>query len=220
VWRCNVDQSGGGAGAGSGWGGGGGGGAGAEGAEGAGGGGAGWLHDDDIWGQIEGLMSGGTSAFDDDTLNRMYGELHQATQGRTRAAGREIQLDALRRGMTRSGMVTDATAGVQRAALSEYTGGVRKILIEKAKSDITLKVQGIQMAQAWLGQRREYILGLKGISAQKELGMAQVRLGYARIQAEIRMTQMQISAMGSGGGGGPDEDWTMLSGLLGQALAA
>ena len=166
-------------------------------------------------------MSGGTSAFDDDTLNRMYGELHQATQGRTRAAGREIQLDALRRGMTRSGMVTDAMAGVQRSASSEYTGGVRKILIEKAKSDVMLKIQGIQMAQAWLGQRRQYILGLEGIEAQRELGLAQIRLGYARIRAEIQMTQMQINAMSSGGGGGgPDADWDMLSDLLRQALAA
>jgi len=122
--------------------------------------------------------------------------------------------------MTRSGLVTDAMAGVQRSATSEYTGGVRKILIEKAKSDTMLKVQGIQMAQAWLGQRRQYILGLEGTQAQKELGMAQIRLGYARIQAEIRMTQMQINAMGSGGGGGPDDDWVMLSNLLGQALAA
>lgn len=172
------------------------------------------MHDDDIWGHIEGLMSGDTSAYDDATLNRVYGELHQATQGRSRAAGREIQLDALRRGMTRSGMVTDAMAGVQRTALSEYTGGVRKVLMDKAKSDVMLKVQGIQMAQTWLNDRRQYILGLEGIQAQKELGLAQIRLGYARIRAQIQITQMQINAMAANA---PDDDWATLQALLAQA---
>ena len=116
--------------------------------------------------------------------------------------------------MTRSGMVTDAMAGVQRTALSEYTGGVRKVLMDKAKSDVMLKVQGIKMAQSWLNDRRQYVLGLEGTQAQKELGLAQIRLGYARIRAQIQITQMQIGAME---GMQPDEDWAMLLGLLGQA---
>jgi len=175
----------------------------------------GWEHDDDIWGQIEGLMQGGTSAYDDATLNRIYGELHQAGQGRTRAAGMEIQMDALRRGMTRSGLVTDAMAGVQRSASADYTGGVRKVLMDKAKSDVMLKVQGIKMAQGWLNDRRQYVLGLEGTQAQKELGLAQIRLGYARIRAQIQMTQMQISAMSANA---PDDDWNMLSSLVNAAM--
>jgi len=177
----------------------------------------GWLHDEDIWGQIEGMMSGANSAYDDATLNRIYGELHQAGQGRARAGGHDIQLDALRRGMSRSGLVTDAMAGLQRSTASDYTGGVRKVLMDKAKSDVTLKVQGIQMAQSWLHDRRAYILGLEGTEAQKELGLAQIRLGYARIRAQIQITQMQIGAMS---GGGPDEDWQMIQQLLSGAMAA
>ena len=174
--------------------------------------GPGYEHESDIWQFIEDMMNGNMSAYSPAALERMYGKLLQTSQGRARAAREEIRSDAVSRGMFRSGMVSDAMAGVQRGVSADVTKGMRSIMMRKAEADVKLKLQGLQQAQVWLQQRRNYVLAQAQDSLAREMGMAQIELGYAQINSQIQMLQMQLAGMGGGDDNDIDAD------LLGQLL--
>ncbi len=199
-------------------------GGGAGGGGGGGGGGRGNTEEDewdpqipeeiDVWKWIKGMMSGENSPFNDATVERMKASLFRSVQGRASASEDAIRRDAVRRGQMGAGFTGDAMAGVQRGALSEWGQGVTNIMVNKAKADLQQRMAALQASLGWLDHRRSWLLGKRADATARTIGEAQIQLGYAQVNAELKIARMQMAAMGGGGGGSSDADADLLSSLL------
>lgn len=191
--------------------------AGAGGGGGGGGGGTGSLTNADMFasddanikGWIDKLMSGEMSLFGPDYMNQQESQLFQAGQGRLRQSTDEINHDLISRGIGRSAVGSELTAGAGRTFQSDYSKGVRDLLVEKTRSDIEMKLKGLDAMQKWLDDRRQFIVQSESNAVQREIGLANVRLGYARIASEKELLQMQLNARVP-----PGPDYSALFGLL------
>ncbi len=157
---------------------------------------------------IDKLLNGGLSMFTPDYMAQQEAKLFQASQGRLRQSNDEINRDAIKRGVGRSGIPVDLNAAALRTSGADYSKGVRDLLIEKQRSDIEMKLKGLDAMMKWLDSRRQYILQKESNALQREIGLANIRLGYSRIDAEKEMLTQQLEARGSGGGGGGGPDWS------------
>lgn len=149
---------------------------------------------------IDDLMSGKISQYSPDTLDYIRTDLIRNRERAKETARETIYSDAARRGMFRSGHTSARVDSAIREADATYSKDWTQVLIDKARSDVQMKLAGLERAQDWLNSRRQFILGKESNETQRKLGEAQIALGYARIAAEKEMMEMQLSRMGGGGG--------------------
>lgn len=149
---------------------------------------------------IDDLMSGKISQYSPDTLDYIRTDLVRNRERAKETARETIYSDAARRGMFRSGQTSARVDSAIREADATYSKDWTQVLIDKARSDVQMKLAGLERAQDWLNSRRQFILGKESNETQRKLGEAQIALGYARIAAEKEMMEMQLSRMGGGGG--------------------
>lgn len=151
-----------------------------------------------IKGFIDDLLAGKISQYDPNTMDYIRTDLIRNRERAKETAKDTVYADAARRGMFRSGQTSSRIDSAMREADSTYSRDWTQVLMDKARSDVQMKMAGLERAQDWLNSRRQFILGKESNDTQRRLGEAQIALGYARIEAEKEMTQMQLSRMGGG----------------------
>lgn len=171
-----------------------------------------------IWHQIRGMLNGQTS-FSPAVVDAMKGQLLSATRGQENAQIAASDEDLASRGIFRSGIAAEQTAGIRAAGAQAYTSGTRDILVKKALQDFQDKKDAIDRAQNWLNSMRDWIVQNDRNDIAKEQSLAQIQLGYANLTNAYNIaqlnanTQLQIAnSQHSGGGQAP------LSGFNGSPL--
>lgn len=157
-----------------------------------------------IWNTIQDALNGKFSPYDPSTIAAMKGQVFSAAMGRKAAGEQSVNDDLVSRGLARSGIGTSAHIDLENAANQAYTGGVTQIMIDKAQKEAAIKLQALDAAQKHLDSLRAYIVSRESNANQREIGLAQIQLGYAKIKSEKELLQMQLAKMGGGGGG---QDW-------------
>lgn len=155
-----------------------------------------------IWEHINDLLSGKTDPFSDERVRQMKGQAFQAGKGQEKNRLRALDEDLIGTGLYRSGVRARGRDDIRRDTSATYTGQVTGILMQQEVARYQARLDGLDRARNWLNDQRNYLLAKEDNEIKRQVGMAQIQLGYARIAAEERMLQAQLSKMGGGGGGG------------------
>ena len=131
------------------------------------------------------ILSGKKGSFSDETFANLKQALFESTRGQAKASQNEALRTAALTGTFRSPATQRVMRDIDTSARSQFTQGVRELMIEKAKAEWSDRMQGLQMAQQWLQQRQSYVLGKAQIAATLE---------SARIQASATVRAASIAA--------------------------
>lgn len=131
------------------------------------------------------VLSGAAKRFDDKTVAQMKQGLFETTKGQAAQSTRQLRQQLAKSGTLRSGAFGRGVADIEKSAASDFTKGVREIMMEKAKAEWEDKSKAIDQAQSWLKQKYDYDIGLKQIDATLE---------SARIQAGATLGAAALSA--------------------------
>ena len=134
---------------------------------------------------FQGVLSGASKRFDDKTVSMMKQGLFETSKDQSSQSKRNLRSELAKSGTLRSGAYGRGVADIERSAASDYTKGVREIMLEKAKTEWEDKSKAIDQAQSWLKQKYDYDIGLKQIDAT---------IKSAEIQAGATITAAGISA--------------------------
>jgi hypothetical protein len=147
----------------------------------------------EIWDQISALMGGELSAFGPDAMRAMRNRAQMTAMGRGRAERDALTELMVNNGMLRSGMAARGFADIERGVSGEIGSRFGELDIAKAQSDVQLKLRGLDLATQFLREREQYLLGKESNAITREIGLAQVKLGYAKINAERDMLSQQLA---------------------------
>lgn len=157
-----------------------------------------------IWDYINGVLNGKNTAYSDQVVTNMKSNAFNAEAGRSSADKDALSEDLISRGIFRSGIAASGMSAINRGASARYTKAAGDIDTQKTLSDYQNRMQALTMAQTWLDSKRNYLLQKESNAIQREIGLAQIKLGYAKIASEKELLQLQLDRMGRGGGGGFD----------------
>lgn len=122
--------------------------------------------------------------YTDDVINAMKAKLFASSAGRTAAAKQAAGQDIVRRGLSRSGIATETLAGIERAGASDYSGGVRDILIKAAEENYKARLSALDRAKEVVALKAQYDLANARNQLDRDIAVSNAALGYARIQQE------------------------------------
>lgn len=162
--------------------------------------------EDDILARLREMLAGHDVPFTDDVVSRMRSQAFATSRGRLPAENDAIYRDAARRGMLRGGETGERVDAARRAAGDQYGAASNEILTKQVVVNFQARLDALDRAQKWLDSQRSYLLGKESNAIQREIGLAQIKLGYSKIEAEKEMLLLQLDRMGGGGGGGGGED--------------
>jgi len=157
------------------------------------------------WARIQSALGG----WDASTLERMKGQVFGAAMGRKAAGLESMSDDLLSRGLARSGIGAEGAIALENQAQQAYTGGVTNIMIK----EVEFKMAALDKAQKHLDSLRDYIVSRESNAIQREIGLAQIKLGYTKIEAERDMLTQELAARGGGGGNDPFNQFLQLAGM-------
>ncbi len=143
-----------------------------------------------IWGHLERQMSGEDARYTPEVLAQLNAQARMDSTGAARASSQNLRQDAVQRGVGRSPI--RALGDVQRQAVHSYTQASNQNRVRAAEANFEDRVGAIDRAERWLGQMQQYVMGLDATQADREKAIANIALGYARIQAERDMLREQL----------------------------
>lgn len=141
--------------------------------------------------RIKAIM-GGETRFSPEVMASMRGGLHNATQGKLQRTREAIGTDAVSRGMYRSGATSAALADAEMGAASDYTTGVRDIMVQKAMYDFQDKMAGLQAAEQDLERQQQFYLTKDMHQIQRDQLTANIELQRLSIQNARESLQAQL----------------------------
>lgn len=159
---------------------------------------------DTLWAEIEKRLKGTDTRYTPGVMSSLLGEVKQGAEAR---AGRDIEssdADLQRRGLLRSTIAAGAARDIRAGASSQVMAGRNQIMRAKIDADYQDRTQAIQAAQAWIDSLRSYVASANATAASRDAAMANITLGYARLQQEMAMLreryQQQLQLLLLGGG--------------------
>lgn len=186
-------QAGGGAGAGAGGGPGGGKGGGMP------GGLAGMAEGGEIWKSILGRLKGG-SRFTPEVMDTLLGSIKSQGEGAAERASEEAEADFARRGLSRSSLAGRAQQEIRTGLAGDILQSQAALKKAKVDADFADKTQAINDGLNWLNSLRTHVAQMKATSAQKEVAMANIKLGYQQLQHATNTMreryQQELSVLG------------------------
>jgi hypothetical protein len=136
------------------------------------------------------------------SITAMRNQAFREAMGGAARERQQLQEDLISRGMERAGERTRGFADIERGASAQLGQRFGQITIETTRANAENRLRVLGMMQQWLDAKRNYLLQKESNAITREIGLAQIKLGYAKIDAEKEMLQMQLARMGGGGGGG------------------
>lgn len=162
---------------------------------------------------IQDMLSGKDAPYSPDRVEYLKGEAFRTAQGRSQAQRQQLDEDLITSGMFNSGARVRGRQDIVRGADTQYSQARGQILSTAEEQNFRARADALDRAQKWLDAKRQYLLQKESNDIQLRIGLAQIKLGYARIQAERDMLTQQLAARG--GGGGSPSDFDLINGLYG-----
>jgi hypothetical protein len=154
----------------------------------------------DILAYIQSALKGSPSGYTDEVLAALTGKAKREEEGRRAADTEGFNEDLAGRNLFRSGIAARGALGIRNEASARYSGRVQGIYVEKQRQDAQMKLQYIGLLEKWLADRRDYLLRKEGNDIQRQIGLAQITLGYAKLAQEKELLLLQLHSGGGGGG--------------------
>lgn len=162
----------------------------------------GGLQSDEIWQAILARLKG-ESRYTPAVVSSLMGE--QKTLAEGQAANQEQQLNAnlTQRGMLRAPNQTEGYRSIRANVGTTLLQSNNQIKRAKIDADFEDKTAAINEGIAWLNSLRDYYARMAATSASKDVGMANVQLGYAQLQQQLQIIreqyaqQLQLLLLGS-----------------------
>lgn len=142
---------------------------------------------------LEGIISGNDLPFSDEVVAAHTSAALEDREAQRESARRAINSDLTSRGLFRSGIGTDAVAEADANAYQNYSQRRRDSFITQAKENFSARERALENAASLLAQQMQFLLGSESNTYQREIGLAQIQLGYARIQNELKIAQDQLA---------------------------
>lgn len=192
-------------GGGGGHGGGGGGGGGGKGGPGSGFDPTGGKAPFDLWGVgqnidtmiqdfLKGVIEGRQTRYSPEVVQDMMAGEKRTSEAQYANDVEGINEDLAARGLYRSPVGADLAAEARMGADQRFSEGARQIRVDKAKQDFEDRIAGVDRAQKNLDALRSYVAQLDITQAEREKLKATIELGYARIDAEMKMLLKQLAS--------------------------
>lgn len=159
-----------------------------------------------IRGYLTEAMGGKYDPYSASSITSMRNQAVRTALGGAARQRDQAMEDLINRGMERGGERTRTFGDIERGASAQIGERFGQITIETTRANAEMKLRVLGQMQNWLDQKRDYLLRSESNAIQREIGLAQIKLGYAKISADKEMLQMQLAKMGGGGGGGDDDD--------------
>jgi hypothetical protein len=147
-----------------------------------------------IQGFLSGVIQGGQTRYSPEVMQDLYAGEKRTTEAQVANDTQGVNEDLAARGLYRSPVGADIAADVRRSGDARFSEGTRNIRIEKAKQDFEDRLSAVDRAQKNIDQLRSYLAQLDMTQAEREKLKATIELGYARIDAEMKMLMKQLAS--------------------------
>jgi hypothetical protein len=158
-----------------------------------------------IWNSLQNIIQGGGGRYNPQVVAALEGKAKAAQQAAIEAGTRGVRREAARTGVARSPFLSRPIGDVRRAADVEFGQQVQQIQVDKATTDFQDRMAALNAAQNWLNSLRDYVAKLDVNQVQREQIAAQLKLGFANIDAQkallaqkfgydMQLLQTQLSA--------------------------
>jgi len=139
-------------------------------------------------------------------MSSMLGGTKLAAEGSANRQEQAAMADLARRGMLRSGLAGAAFRDIRASTEGNILAERNKLLKSKIDADFEDKTTAIKEGMDWLNSLRSFVSSMSATAAQKDAAMANIQLGYARLQQELQVMreqyqqQVQFWVITQGGG--------------------
>jgi hypothetical protein len=167
------------------------------------------LESDTIWQAILRRLNG-ESRYTPEVMSSLLGETRLTAERQAQQQQAQANESLTQRGMLRAPLAAAANRDIQSSMYNSVLQAQNVINKAKIDADYQDKTAAIEEGIAWLNSLRTYIASMNATAAQKAAAMANIQLGYARLQQELAMMreqyaqQLQLAMLNNGGGGNPD----------------
>jgi len=146
------------------------------------------------------------SRYSPQVMSSMLGGTKLAAEGSANRQEQAAMADLARRGMLRSGLAGAAFRDIRASTEGNILAERNKLLKSKIDADFEDKTTAIKEGMDWLNSLRSFVSSMSATAAQKDAAMANIQLGYARLQQELQVMreqyqqQVQFWVITQGGG--------------------
>lgn len=137
---------------------------------------------------------GGQTRYSPEVMQDILAGFKAESEGQVQQGTESLNQDLANRGLFRSPAGAAQAQQVRLAGDQRFSEGSRQLRVEKATKDFEDKLSAIDRAQADLNSTRSYIAQLDITQAEREKLNATIKLGYARIDAEMQMLLKQLAS--------------------------
>lgn len=131
--------------------------------------------------------------FNDQVVQNLRSQARMDAYAPVEGQIRQSDDDAVQRGLFRSGIPLDQQRQAREGAAARYSQATTQIENNAVLQNHQARLGALDRAQKWLDSKRQWILANETNALNRELGLKQVALGYARIQAESSALDRQLS---------------------------
>jgi hypothetical protein len=158
-----------------------------------------------IWQALLARLNGG-SRYTPGVVSGLMGQAKLTAEAGGEQQRQAALEDAATRGIARSSVINPAFREIRAGVSSQLLQTQNQIQKAKIDADFQDKTETLNQMLEWLNSLRQHQASMASTSAQRDVGMANITLGYARLQQEMQMMQeqyqQQLSMVMLGGGGG------------------
>lgn len=129
----------------------------------------------------------GPSRYTPEVMSSLLGGIKMGAENQAMQRQDESNADLASRSLARSGVAAGAAREIRGDVASQVLTGRNNIFKAKIDADYQDKTQAIQEAMKWVDSLRDYVARMAATKAQKDAAMANIALGYARLEQELQM---------------------------------
>ncbi len=142
---------------------------------------------------LKGVL-GGQTRYSPEVMQDIQAGYKAETEGQVNQSTAALNEDLARRGLYRSPVGADQAVDIRLAGDQRFSEGTRQLRVEKATRDFEDKLSAVDRGQKYLDSLRSYVAQLDVTQAEREKLKATIELGYARIDAEMKMLMKQLAS--------------------------
>ena len=143
-----------------------------------------------LWQSILGRLQGGTR-YTPEVMASLLGQEKLSADQQAIQQTEAANADLAQRGLGRSPAAAAAIQRIGIGANASVLQGRNAIIRAKIDADFQDKSAAIDEGQKWLDSLRSYVASITATKAQRDAAMANIALGYARLQQELDVMREQ-----------------------------
>lgn len=152
----------------------------------------GQLASEELWKAIMARLNGQTR-YTPEVMSSLLGGVKTTAEAQGQQLLKQSDADLALRGIARSGVAASAARDINQNTANQILGSKNAILKAKIDADYQDKNQAIRDGLDWLNSLRDFVARMTATKAQKDAAMANIALGYAKLQQELELLREQYA---------------------------